>query len=121
MPNQNQFFSEAGTFLIDDVIKGQTPLTFYDPLKQVAYQPELRRGSNGKIASVLPYMDSGLEGLFAQLQAKLGSDKKMVKARKFYWAEYDQFQTFAFAVAKSNAAVPSGGIGVTVQISRNSL
>lgn len=121
MPNQNQFFSEAGTFLIDDVIKGQTPLTFYDPLKQVAYQPELRRGANGKIASVLPYMDSGLEGLFAQLQAKLGSDKKMVKARKFYWAEYDQFQTFAFAVSKSLAAVPSGGIGVTVQISRNSL
>jgi len=121
MPNQNQFFSEAGTFLIDDVIKGQTPLTFYDPLKQVAYQPELRRGANGKIASVLPYMDAGLEGLFAQLQAKLGSDKKTVKARKFYWAEYDQFQTFSFAVAKSGAAVPAGGIGVTVSISRASL
>lgn len=121
MPNQNQFFSEAGTFLIDDVIKGQTPLTFYDPLKQVAYQPEVRRGSNGNIASVLPYMDSGLEGLFAQLQAKLGSDKKTVKARKFFWAEYDQFQTFSFAVQKSSNAVPSGGIGVTVDISRLSL
>lgn len=121
MPNQNQFFSEAGTFSIDAVIKGQTPLTFYDPLKQVAYQPELRRGANGKIASVLPYQDAGLEGLFAQLQARLGSDKKMVKARKFYWAEYDQFQTFSFAVAKSALAVPAGGIGVTVDISRASL
>lgn len=121
MPNQNQFFSEAGTFLIDDVIKGQTPLTFYDPLKQVAYQPELRRGANGKIASVLPYMDAGIEGLFAQLQSKLGSGGKTVKARKFYWAEYDQFQSFAFSVSKSSASVPSGGIGVTVPISRNSL
>lgn len=121
MANQNQFFSEAGTFSIDQVIKGQTHLTFYDPLKQVAYQPELRRGANGKIASVLPYADAGLEGLFAQLQSKFGSDKKMVKARKFYWAEYDQFQTFAFAVGKSLAAVPSGGVGVTVSISRASL
>jgi hypothetical protein len=121
MANQNQFFSEAGTFSIDQVIKGQTPLTFYDPLKQVAYQPELRRGANGKIASVLPYADAGLEGLFAQLQSKFGSDKKMVKARKFYWAEYDQFQTFAFAVGKSLSAVPSGGVGVTVSISRASL
>ena len=39
---------------------------------------------------------AGLEVLFAQLQARLVSDKKMVKARKFYWAEYDQFQTFSF-------------------------
>lgn len=121
MANQNQFFSEAGSFSIDQVIKGQSQYALYDPLKQVAFQPELRRGGNGKIASVLPYADAGLEGLFAQLQAKLGSDKKMVKARKFYWAEYDQFQTFSFAVAKSVASVPSGGIGVTVQVSRASL
>ena len=121
MANQNQFFSEAGTYLIDDVIKGQTPLTFYDPLKQVAYQPEIRRGADGKIAAVLPYWDSGLWGLFSQLQAMLGSDKKMVKARKFWWAEYDQFQTFSFAVGKSNSGVPAGGVPVTVNISRLSL
>jgi hypothetical protein len=121
MPNQNQFFSEAGTYTIDQVIKGQTPLAFYDPLAQVAYQPEVRRNANGKIGAVLPYQDAGLEGLFSQLQATLGSGQKTVKARKFYWAEYDQFQTFAFAVNKSNAAVPSGGVGVTVQISRASL
>lgn len=121
MPNQNQFFSEAGSYSFNDVIKGQSPYTLYDPLKQVAYQPELRRGANGKIAAVLPYAKSGIEGLFSQLSSKFGSESKMVKARKFYWAEYDQFQTFAFAVAKSADAVPSGGIGVTVDISRSSL
>ena len=121
MPNQNQFFSEAGTFGIDGVIKGQTPLTFYDPLKQIAYQPDIRRGADGKIAAVLPYADSGLWGLFSQLQSVLGSDKKMVKARKFWWAEFDQFQTFAFAIGKSSLAVPAGGLSVTVQISRASL
>lgn len=121
MPNFNQFFSEAGTFNIDAVIKGQTPLTFYDPLKQIAYQPEIRRGADGKIAAVLPYAKTSLWGLSSQLMAKFGGDKKMVKARKFWWAEYDQFQTFSFAVTKSANAVPTGGVGVTVQISRQSL
>lgn len=121
MPNINQFFSEAGTFSIDQVIKGQTPLTYYDPLKQIAYQPEIRRSADGKIAAVLPYPKTSIWGLFSQLQARFGADTKMVKARKFWWAEYDQFQTFAFAVLKSNAAVPGGGVGVTVQISRQSL
>lgn len=121
MPNNNQFFSEAGTFSIDQVIKGQTPLTFYDPLKQVAYQPSLRRGADGKIASVLPYMDSGLWGLFSQIMEMLGGDKKMVKARKFYWGEYDQFQTFSFAVKKATAAVPVPGGDVVVQLSRQSM
>lgn len=119
--NQNQFFSEAGTFAIDDVIKGQTPLTFYDPLKQVAYQPSIRRNRDGKIGAVLPYADSGLWGLFSQLQSVLGSDKKTVKARKFWWAEYDQFQTVSFAIGKSNSSVPAGGTAVTVRISRASL
>jgi len=121
MANNNQFFSEAGTFGIDAVIKGQTPLTFYDPLKQVAYQPGIRRGANGKIAAVLPYQDSGLWGLFSQLQSMLGSDKKMVKSRKFWWAEYDQFQTLSFAIGKSLASVPGNGVPVTVNVSRQSL
>lgn len=120
MANPNQFFSEAGTFGIDQAIKGQTPLAFYDPLKQIAYQPEVRRGVDGKIASVLPYWDSGLWGLFSQLQSVLGSDKKMVKARKFWWAEYDQFQTFSFAIGKA-AAVGAPGAPVTVVVSRASL
>ncbi len=121
MPNNNQFFSEAGTFSIDAVIKGQTPLTYYDPLKQIAYQPEIRKSANGKISAVLPYPKTSLWGLMSQLQAKFGSEKKTVKARKFWWAEYDQFQTFSFAVGGSAAAVPGGGVGVQVQISRQSL
>jgi hypothetical protein len=119
--NNNQFFSEGATYSIPQAIKGQTPLAFYDPLKQVAYQPEVRRGADGKIAAVLPYWDSGLWGLFSQLQSVLGSDKKMVKARKYWWAEYDQFQTYAFAIGKASGAVPGAGFPVTVNVSRASL
>ena len=121
MPNYNQFQSEAGTFSIDAAIKGQTPLAFYDPLKQIAYQPSIRRDSKGMISAVLPYKDSGFWGLFSQLQAVLGSDKKMVKARNFWWAEYDQYATVSFAIGKSNAAVPAAGVPVQVQVSRQSL
>lgn len=119
--NPNQFFSEAGTFGIDAAIKGQTPQVFYDPLKQIAYQPEVRRNRDGKIGAILPYWDSGLWGLFSQLQALLGSDKKTVKARKFWWAEYDQFQTVSFAIGRSSLAVPVAGASVTARISRASL
>lgn len=121
MPNQNQFFSEAGTWSIDQAIKGQTPLAFYDPLKQIAYQPEVRRGAGGKISAVLPHYDTGFWGLFSQLQAVLGSEKKTVRARKFWWAEYDQYQTVSFAIGKSSAAIPAPGVGVTVTVSRASL
>lgn len=121
MPNYNQFQSEGATYSIDQAIKGQTPLSFYDPLKQIAYQPAVRRGKDGDIVAVLPYQDSGFWGLFSQLQAMLGSDKKTVKASTFWWAEYDQFATVAFAVGKSALAVPSGGLSVTVQVSRASL
>lgn len=120
--NLNQFTSEAGTFSIDAAINGQTPLGFYDPLKQVAYQPAVRKGAGGDIVSILPYKDGGFSALFSQLKAMLSIEEtKMVKARKFWWAEYDQLQTMAFAINKSLAAVPAGGIGVTVNVSRASL
>lgn len=121
MPNYNQFQSEGATYSIDQAIKGQTPLAFYDPLKQIAYQPEIRRGSDGMISAVLPYAESGFWGLFSQLQAMLGSDKKTVKARNFWWAEYDQYATVAFSVNKSNVAVPAAGAPVVVQVTRQSL
>jgi len=121
MPNYNQFQSEGATYSIDQAIKGQTPLAFYDPLKQIAYQPAVRRGASGDIVSVLPYKDAGFWGLWSQLSAALGSDKKMVKASTFWWAEYDQLATVSFAIGKSNAAIPSGGVGVTVTVSRASL
>lgn len=121
MPNYNQFQSEAGTYSIDQAIKGQTPLAFYDPLKQIAYQPSIRRGADGKIAAVLPYADSGFWGYWSQVMNMLGGDKKTVKARKFWWAEYDQYATVAFAVNKSLAAVPAAGAPVAVTVSRQSL
>ena len=121
MPNPNLALTEAGTYSIDAVIKGQSKTAFYDSLAQVAYQPEVRRGKDGNIAAVMPYEESGIEGLFAQLQAKIGGGEKMVKARKFYWAEYDQLRSFGFSVSKSALAVPLAGVAVTVDISRASL
>lgn len=121
MPNYNQFQSEAGTFSIDAAIKGQTPLAFYDPLKQIAYQPEIRKNGEGMISAVLPYADSGFWGFWSQVMSMLGGDKKMVKARKFWWAEYDQYATVSFAVGKSALAVPAAGAPVTVQVSKQSL
>jgi hypothetical protein len=60
----------------------------YEKLKQVAYQPEIRRNLTGEIQAVLPYCEKSLWGLFEQLQAHWGSDKKMVKAKTFY-TEYE--------------------------------
>lgn len=121
MPNPNLALTEAGTYSIDAVIKGQSKTAFYDSLAQVAYQPEVRRGKDGNIAAVMPYEESGIEGLFAQLQAKIGGGEKKVKARKFYWAEFDQLRSFGFSVSKSTQAIPAPGVGVTVDISRASL
>jgi len=122
MANQNQFFTEAGTYSIDQAIKGQTPFAFYDPLKQAAYQPAVRRGVGGDIVAVMPYKDSGFEGLLSQLQDHLTpSETKMVKARKFWWAEYDTLSTVSFAIGKAAGVAPAPGIGVTVSVSRASL
>lgn len=121
MPNANQINYGGSMYNIDDVIKGQTVLTMYDPLKQIAYQPSIRRGADGKIAAVMPYAESSVWGLFSQLQAYLGSDKKTVNARKFYQAEYDSTGTYSFAIGKAAGAVPAAGASVTVKISRLSL
>lgn len=120
MPNYNQFYSEAGNFTIDAAIRGQTPLTLYDPLEQIGYRPDIRGNIGGTAAIILPYQDSGFWGLWSQIQSLLGGDKRMVKDREFYWAEYDLFETQAFSVNKANAA---GGAGapVTVKINRFSM
>lgn len=101
MPNVNQNFSGAGQFLIPNPVKGQQPLAYYDSLKQIAYTPEIRARADGKASIILPYEDTGFEGLFSQLQAAVtGTANRMVKARKFYWAEYEQYETLAFAINK---------------------
>lgn len=119
--NPNTILYAGNTYNIDAVIKGQTPLGMYDPLKQMAYQPDIRRNKDGKIAPVLPYSQTSLWGLFSQLQAKWGSDKKMVKASTFYHAEFEAFGTYVFAINKSTNPVGAGGAAVTVQVNRFSL
>jgi len=121
MANPNTILYAGNNYNIDAVIKGQSPLGMYDPLKQMAYQPEIRRNSAGKIAPVLPYAETSLWGLFSQLQAFWGSDQKMVGANTFYHAEFEAFGTYSFAVNKSSNAIPVGGAAVTVQINRFSL
>lgn len=114
----NKFFSEGGSYAIDQTIKGQTALQMYDPLAQMVYNPEIRGNISGKASIILPYADSGFWGLWSQIQSMLGADKKTVKANQFYWAEYDLYETQAFSVLKSSGGVPSGGTSVTVKINR---
>lgn len=121
MINPNQITYGGNTYNIDDVIKGQSGLTMYDPLKQIAFQPSIRRNGAGNVAPVLPYAQTSLWGLMSQLQALWGSDKKTVKARRFFYAEYMAYGTYAFAINKSANAVPSGGVAVTVKVNRFSL
>lgn len=102
MPNVNQNFSGGGNFMIPSPVKGQQPLAYYDSLKQIAYTPEIRARADGKASIILPYEDTGFEGLFSQLQAAVtGTSNRMVKARKFYWAEYEQYETLSFAINKT--------------------
>lgn len=120
MPQPNQNFSGAGTFMIDSPVKGQEPLTYYDSLKQIAYTPEIRARADGKASIVLPYEDTGFEGLLSQLQSALAmaqgmeSPYRTVTARKFYWAEYEQYETLSFAINK----VAGSGTSRTTKISR---
>lgn len=113
--NYNQNFSEGGNFMIANPVKGQQPLTYYDSLKQIAYQPDIRARADGKASIILPYEETGFEGLLAQMQAAItGTNARTVQARKFYWAEYEMYETLSFAVLKN--ATP--GTSVTTSISR---
>src|ERR1700733_7997600 len=110
----NQFFSEGATYAIDQAIKGQTAFQMYDPLQQMVYNPEIRGNINGEAAIILPYEKTGFWGMWSEIQALFGADKKMVKANKFYWAEYDMLESMAFSILKSTQSVPIGGASVKV-------
>lgn len=102
MPDLNQNFSSAGNFFIPNPIKGQQPLAMYDSLKQIAYRPDIRARADGKVSIILPYEDTGFWGLFSQLQSAItGMDYRTVHASEFFWAEYEQYETLAFAVNKN--------------------
>lgn len=97
------FTCSAGTFSIDECLSGQSPLTFYDPLAQIALKPDLRKDT------VLCYKDTSIEGLFSQLQAALGADNRTVKTNPFYWTEYCQEAQLTVGVKKAAAASTPGG------------
>lgn len=105
-----RFQCDAGTFGIDQCMNGQTPLVYYDALAQVALQKSLRS------EAILCYWETGVEGLFSQLQAVWDSDNRMVKSNPFFWAEYCQDVTIITSVTKSGGSVPSAGASVTVNL-----
>lgn len=121
MQNPNQLEYGGNIYNIDDVIKGQSEFAMYDPLKQIAYQPGIRRNGAGDVVSVLPYSQTSVWGLFSQLQAHWGSDKKTVRSRRFFYSEYEAYGTYVFAINKSAASIPLGGVAVTVKVNRFSL
>lgn len=111
MPNPNQNFSGASEFLIPNPIKGQQPLAMYDSLKQIAYTPEIRGREGSKASIILPYEDTGFWGLMSQMQMALtGTSSRQVMARKYYWAEYEQYETLSFAI---NGVAGSGNSRTT--------
>lgn len=114
----NQFFSEGGIYAINNAIKGQTATQMYDPLAQMVFNPEIRGNIEGNASVILPYEKTGFWGMWSQLQSVWGADKKMVKANRFYWAEYDLLETMAFSILQSTAGLPAPGAPVTISISR---
>jgi hypothetical protein len=113
--NGSQFKCGNSTFSIDQCINGQTPLTYYDALAQVGLQRSLREGT------VLCYWDTGVEGLFSQMAAVLGQDKRVVKANPFYWTESCSDFAITVCVKKSEDAVPDPGDSVTVSLDDSSM
>lgn len=117
----NQFFSEGGTMAIQSAIKGQSAVQMYDPLAQMVYKPDIRGNISGEAAIVLPYADSGFWGLWSQIQALLGLERRVQKANTFYWAEYDLFETQAFSILKNAGNPPAAGQSVVANINRFSM
>lgn len=109
-----RFQCDAGAFGIDEVMRGQTVLTYYDPLSQIGLQRSLREGV------ILAYEHQGLEGLFSQIQDLYGGDSREVLASPFYWPEYCEDINITTTVKKSGSAVGAPGAHVTVTITTSS-
>jgi hypothetical protein len=102
-----KFECAGSTYTIDEAINGQTPLTFYDTLAQVAMRPSLREGT------VLCYWQTGIAGLISQIQSLLHPDNRVVKANPYWWTEYCQQETIAVKV-KKHAGPAANQITVTL-------
>lgn len=108
-----RFTCSTGTFDIDEVINGQTSLQYYDPLAQIAARPDLREGT------VMCYNETGVEGLFAQLQALYKSDTRRVRTNPYYWTEKCEADTIVTTVLR-NATPGLAGQNITVDIDMSS-
>lgn len=113
MSLQKRFTTDAGTFSIDDVISGQSELVWYDPLKQMALRPSLRK------TSIMTYKDSDVEGIFAEIAQILNPGQYMVKTNPHYWTEYSEPTRLITSLQKANAA-GAAGAEVTVSLDKSS-
>lgn len=113
MSLQKRFTTDAGTFSIDDVMQGQSELVWYDPLKQIALNPTLRK------TSILTYKDMDVEGIFAEVQQLLNPGQYMVKTNPHYWTEYSEPTRLITSLQKANAA-GAAGAEVTVNLDKSS-
>lgn len=108
MANNNgvKYFAQGGTFYVDGAsTKNEQALALYDPLRQAAYLPSLRKGENGKASITMPFQDMGFEGLWSEIQMELtGTASREVGASEFYWAEYLSLESLAFAIDGDNAS-----------------
>lgn len=116
MANNNVFTCDAGTFSIDQVIAGQTPLVMYDSLKQAALLPAIRQLKTGSGAQVImPYDERSPEALFSQMMAAFGSENRTVPANQFYWLEYDNYDTLTFVVDQNvTPGAPGANVNATI-------
>lgn len=112
MSLQKRFTTDAGTFNVDDVIAGQSELVYYDPLKQMALNPTLRK------TSILTYKDMDVEGLFAEVQQLLNPGKYMVKTNPHYWTEYSEPTRLITSLQKAGSA-GAAGAEVTVSLDKS--
>jgi len=105
-----RFTNDLGTFHIDEVMRGQSALMYYDTLAQIALNPSLREGV------ILSYETTGVEGLFSQLQALVKADKRVVATNPYYWAEATHDVNITVGIKRADAAgVANQSITVKVE------
>lgn len=109
-----RFKTSLGEFQIDEVMNGQTALTYYDPLSQVLLEKDLR------LDTILQYNTTGIEGLMAQLQGLLGSDNRMVKSNPYYWTEFNEESTIVTTIDKASGSAGTPGQSITTTIDMTS-
>lgn len=96
-------------YTIDECLCGQRYDGMYDPLRQIAMRPELRKGT------IYTYDSSSIEGLFAQIQSIFGQEKRTVKTRE-YWTTENTTEGGISVVVLKQPTIPSAGANVTVTI-----